>query len=173
MGSSEAPTPGASRPDRDAALRQLLRPLEAHLGRPDVTELAVNGPGELWARTEGGWERHEASVTIVPRLGVLWRSNRPPICSIRNRILAVPWAPLTWAASTNCSPRMKTIIPVRIPTGMETASELMMFCNMAFSFDQIICFRMHKQYPIAGISLIRRKSYLGYYIKSTQFPGRG
>ena len=59
MGSSEAPTPNARRPDRDAALRQLLRPLEAHLARPDVTELAVNRPGELWARTEGGWERHE------------------------------------------------------------------------------------------------------------------
>ncbi len=58
MGSSETPRVGA-RPDRDAALRQLLRPLEALLGRPDVTELAVNRPGELWARSEVGWERHE------------------------------------------------------------------------------------------------------------------
>jgi type IV secretion system protein VirB11 len=59
MGSSETATQSARRPDRDAALRQLLRPLEAHLARPDVTELAVNRPGELWARTERGWERHE------------------------------------------------------------------------------------------------------------------
>lgn len=57
MGSSEHHP--AKRPDRDTALKQLLRPLEPYLARPDVTELAVNRPGELWTRREGGWDRHE------------------------------------------------------------------------------------------------------------------
>lgn len=40
---------------RDTALRQLLRPLAPFLDRPDVTELAMNRPGELWTRTVAGW----------------------------------------------------------------------------------------------------------------------
>jgi type IV secretion system protein VirB11 len=47
------------RPERDTALRQLLRPLAPLLARADVTEVAINRPGELWTREVRGWERHE------------------------------------------------------------------------------------------------------------------
>lgn len=41
-------------------LRQALAPLQAYLGRADVTDLYVNRPGELWLETLGGSiERHE------------------------------------------------------------------------------------------------------------------
>lgn len=49
----------SSSPGRDTALRQLMRPLAPYLRAPEVTELAVNKPGELWARTSEGWVRHE------------------------------------------------------------------------------------------------------------------
>jgi len=59
MGSSElAPEPG-KRLGRDTALLQLLRPLEPYLARTEVTELAVNRPGEIWLRSSAGWTRHE------------------------------------------------------------------------------------------------------------------
>ena len=59
MGSSEPAAPESRKPGRDTALRQLLRPLEPYLARPEVTELAVNQPGELWVRSCEGWTRHD------------------------------------------------------------------------------------------------------------------
>lgn len=48
-------------------LRACLAPFEAMLSRPDVTDIYVNRPGELWVETLGGAiERHEA-----PELGEL------------------------------------------------------------------------------------------------------
>ncbi len=42
-------------------LRSFLAPLTGMLARPDVTDIYVNRPGELWAETTGGGiERHEA-----------------------------------------------------------------------------------------------------------------
>ena len=46
-------------PERDVALRQLLRPLAPFLGDPKVTEVAINRPLELWAKDGPGWRRHE------------------------------------------------------------------------------------------------------------------
>ncbi len=48
MVSNEPLAPSASRPGRDTVLRQLLRPLAPFLERPEVTELAINWPGNLW-----------------------------------------------------------------------------------------------------------------------------
>ena len=91
MGSSEAPMVSGRRPDRDAALRQLLRPLEAHLARPDVTELAVNRPGELWARTKAGWEHHELPALSREYLDALTTAmvvyNGLPLRSIASVVL--------------------------------------------------------------------------------------
>jgi len=58
MDSSPSPVPSA-RPGNDKALRQLLRPFAPLLARPEVTEIAVNRPGELWTRTQAGWKRYE------------------------------------------------------------------------------------------------------------------
>lgn len=42
-------------------LRSYLAPLAGMLARPDVTDIYVNGPGELWIETVGGAiERHDA-----------------------------------------------------------------------------------------------------------------
>ncbi len=42
-------------------LRSFLAPLTGMLARPDVTDIYVNRPGELWVETTGGGiERHEA-----------------------------------------------------------------------------------------------------------------
>ena len=42
-------------------LRSFLAPLTGMLARPDVTDIYVNRPGELWVETtSGGIERHEA-----------------------------------------------------------------------------------------------------------------
>ena len=39
-------------------VQSLLEPLRPLLDRPDVTELTINQPGEVWAKTFGGWEPH-------------------------------------------------------------------------------------------------------------------
>ena len=71
MGSSASPAPSGSRPPRDTALRQLLRPLEPYLARREVTELAVNRPGELWVRTPQGWTRQEMRELTAEYLDAL------------------------------------------------------------------------------------------------------
>ena len=71
MGSSEPRSDSDSRPGRDTALRQLLRPLEPYLARKDVTEVAVNRPGELWLRTSTGWAREEVAALTAGHLDAL------------------------------------------------------------------------------------------------------
>jgi len=54
-------------------LDAFLAPLAQALARPDVTDLYVNRPGEIWLETESGVERH-----LSPWLDddVLWRLSR-------------------------------------------------------------------------------------------------
>lgn len=52
---AEAPaTPG---PGPYAALEQFLQPIRRHLAA-EITELAINRPGEFWTESTRGWERH-------------------------------------------------------------------------------------------------------------------
>lgn len=44
---------------RDQVVQHLLRPLMPFLDRPDVTEVTINSPGYLFARTFKEWEEHE------------------------------------------------------------------------------------------------------------------
>ena len=55
-------------------LRSYLAPLTGMLARPDVTDIYVNRPGELWVETTGGKiERHEAPALDEPTLARLAR----------------------------------------------------------------------------------------------------
>jgi type IV secretion system protein VirB11 len=55
-------------------LRSYLAPLTGMLARPDVTDIYVNRPGELWVETIGGAiERHEAPKLDEPTLARLAR----------------------------------------------------------------------------------------------------
>jgi len=55
-------------------LRSYLAPLTGMLARPDVTDIYVNRPGELWVETTGGEiERHEAPGLDEPTLARLAR----------------------------------------------------------------------------------------------------
>jgi type IV secretion system protein VirB11 len=55
-------------------LRSYLAPLEAMLARPDVTDIYVNRPGELWIETVGGAiERHDSPALDEPTLERLAR----------------------------------------------------------------------------------------------------
>jgi type IV secretion system protein VirB11 len=50
-----------ARDDRPVYLRSYLAPLASMLERPDVTDIYVNRPGEVWVETTSGTiERHEA-----------------------------------------------------------------------------------------------------------------
>ena len=52
----------AAAPDGRIYLRSYLAPLTGMLARPDVTDIYVNRPGEIWVETVGGAiERHEAA----------------------------------------------------------------------------------------------------------------
>ena len=55
-------------------LRAYLAPLVGMLARPDVTDIYVNRPGELWVETTTGTiERHEAPALDEPTLARLAR----------------------------------------------------------------------------------------------------
>ena len=55
-------------------LRAYLAPLVGMLARPDVTDIYVNRPGELWVETTTGTiERHEAPALDTPTLARLAR----------------------------------------------------------------------------------------------------
>lgn len=55
-------------------LRSCLAPFEAALSRPDVTDIYVNRPGELWIETVGGGiEHHEDCAIDTPTLDRLAR----------------------------------------------------------------------------------------------------
>ena len=55
-------------------LRSCLAPLADHLARPDVTDIYVNRPGELWLELLGGGiERHQAVDLTEATLGRLAR----------------------------------------------------------------------------------------------------
>jgi type IV secretion system protein VirB11 len=55
-------------------LRSYLAPLTGMLARPDVTDIYVNRPGELWVETIGGEiERHDAPALDEPTLARLAR----------------------------------------------------------------------------------------------------
>lgn len=62
---------GSSRPGRDTALRQLLRPLRPFLDDRAVTEIAVNRPQELWTKDGPGWQRHEVLELTLDYLQAL------------------------------------------------------------------------------------------------------
>ena len=93
MGSSEL-AKATERPARDTALRQLLRPLTPFLARTDVTEVAVNRPGELWTRTSTGWAGHE-----VPELSGAYLHA------------------LTTAMAVYCGLPLRSIVSVVLPDG--------------------------------------------------------
>jgi type IV secretion system protein VirB11 len=60
--------------DERIYLRSYLAPLADMLARPDVTDIYVNRPGELWIETSGGAiERHEAPRLDEPTLARLAR----------------------------------------------------------------------------------------------------
>lgn len=56
MSTASAPV---SRLGRDHAVTQLLRPIAAFLDAPEVTELSICRPAEVWTRTFTGWARHD------------------------------------------------------------------------------------------------------------------
>lgn len=64
----------ASHPVRAYFLEAHLAPLQPYLLRPDVTDIYVNRPGEIWVETtSGGTERHEAACLDDAHL---WRLAR-------------------------------------------------------------------------------------------------
>jgi len=48
----------------ERTLRLMLRPIQAWLDDPDVTEICVNQPGELWVEKRGGWHSEATPLTF-------------------------------------------------------------------------------------------------------------
>lgn len=49
----------------------MLRPIQPFLDRPDVTEVTINRPQELWLKTFQGWERADAPPLSMSYLDML------------------------------------------------------------------------------------------------------
>ena len=50
-----------SRLQKDKAIQQLLRPLLPYLDQPEITEVTINQPCEVWTKTFTGWTHHEVA----------------------------------------------------------------------------------------------------------------
>ena len=48
-----------NKPKKDQAVLQLLRPLSKYLDAPEVTEVTINRPAEVWTKTFKGWEAYQ------------------------------------------------------------------------------------------------------------------
>lgn len=57
--------------NRGVYLDAYLRPLAAWLDRPDVTDILINAPGEIWVETIGGESRRHAAPELTDT--ALWR----------------------------------------------------------------------------------------------------
>ena len=66
---------------RDTTVNQLMRPIVPHLERPDVFEVTVNRPGELWARTFKGWE-----MVKIPELTMTYLTSLANAIAVFNGI---------------------------------------------------------------------------------------
>lgn len=74
LASSELDSTAANDPIEQPFLAAYLEPLLPHFGRPDVTDIYINAPGEVWLETLGGaTERHHAPDVTPDRL---WRLAR-------------------------------------------------------------------------------------------------
>lgn len=56
---------------KSGTVLQLMRPLREVLDRKDVTEVTINRPHEIWAKTFVGWERHEVPNLTMSYLDAL------------------------------------------------------------------------------------------------------
>lgn len=93
-----------------AAVQSYLRPLRALLS-DEVTEVAVNKPGEVWTESRSGWERHEVPALTYDHCRTLAKlianstqqsiSEAHPICS----------------ASLPTGERVQAVIPPAVPSG--------------------------------------------------------
>jgi type IV secretion system protein VirB11 len=64
----------AAVPGRDTALQAYLTPLRALLDAPDVTELCINRPGEVFVEQNGHWHRHELPALTFTHLQAFSRA---------------------------------------------------------------------------------------------------
>lgn len=60
-----------NKPKKDQAVLQLLRPLAKYLDAPEVTEVTINRPAELWTKTFRGWESHQVDELSASYLQAL------------------------------------------------------------------------------------------------------
>ena len=61
-------------PGKALAVNRLMVPLMELMDRKDVTEVTINRPGEAWAKTFVGWERHSIPALSLGYLEALTRS---------------------------------------------------------------------------------------------------
>lgn len=54
-----------------AGVDNFLSPLKPLLARPEVTEVAINEPGRVWAKTYTGWGKHEIESLTASQLSYL------------------------------------------------------------------------------------------------------
>ena len=55
----------------DQTVQQLLRPLLPYLERPEITEITINQPCEIWTKTFTGWMRYEVTELTGSYLNAL------------------------------------------------------------------------------------------------------
>ena len=60
-----------NKPKKDQAVLPLLRPLSKYLDAPEVTEVTINRPAEVWTKTFKGWEAHQVDELCASYLQAL------------------------------------------------------------------------------------------------------
>lgn len=76
--SADGSVVGFSSPEDESHRRilgELLAPLRGYLGNPEVMELCINTPGEMFLETTNGWQRHPIPEYTLNRLMSLARAT--------------------------------------------------------------------------------------------------
>ncbi|MCE6967523.1 P-type DNA transfer ATPase VirB11 [Cereibacter sphaeroides] len=113
------------------ALAAFLAPIQNYLDRPDVVEICINRPGEVFVEDPHGWERVE-----LPGLGYEFLSGLVSTISSHARQKVGAETPLL-SASLPGGERVQVVLPPAVPAGTISLT-IRKPAHRTFSLDALI-----------------------------------
>ena len=113
-----------------SSLQWLLRVLQPFLERPDVTELCINRPGELFLEGGSGWER-----TVLPTLDFDWCVRFAKLLANHSRQRVDAQCPLL-SASLPGGQRVQLVLPPATSSDC-VAISIRRPCAQTWSIDEL------------------------------------
>jgi type IV secretion system protein VirB11 len=111
---SDAPPDEQGVREAQTSLTMTLRPLAPWLSRPDVTEICINRPGELFVESQSGWQREALSIATFD-----WCLRAAKLVAHSTHQRIAEDAPLL-SATLPGGERIQIVLPPAAPAGTIT-----------------------------------------------------